>query len=293
MELIKVEKYDLYKYADCFPDDVLRHSGNIFACIENDSVYGVVALESMKGYMCISWIWVEPDMRRKGIGTALLASACQFVKEQNYLALTIVYDPEKPQSDVLQYMLAKLGFHLLMYPFSNYHITRETLLASPLMRGFDIEKPFKPHTRALSELSGKELHRLLLLCEEKDVHFVSRADFSNADPQKTRLIIENGELHGIVLITKTDFPGEYELPIMFVSHSHSPMGALLLREAATELLRDPCGFSSVRFTCVSESSSRLADALLSNAEKSIKHTCEGILESAMLRAERGMHYGQE
>lgn len=291
MELIKVEKHELYEYATFLPETVLRHCKDIFVCVEGDSLYGAIALEDLDGYMNISWIWVEPEVRRKGIGTAMLTHACYFAKEQSSRAVTVAYDPENELSDVLQYMFAKLGFHLLMHKFESYCITKDDLLNSPIMKGFDIEKKHISHTRALEDISHKEFIGLMLFCEDKGLHFISRCDFSKADPKKTRLIVENDELRGIIIVNTTEIPGEYEVSVMFVDQAHSSLGVLLLRECVTEFLRDPRGFSSICFTCVVESSRRLAAGLFTNVEKSVKQMCEGVLETAMLRNGGGKHYG--
>ena len=140
MKLIKVEKYDLPKYAHMLPESVLHHCKDIFACVDGDTINGIVALEKLDGYMSIALIWVEEDMRRKGIGTALIKCACYCAKEQGSPAVTIVYDPEETYSSVLEYILAKIGFNLMMYQSESYRITDEDIKSSPLMRGVDLDK---------------------------------------------------------------------------------------------------------------------------------------------------------
>lgn len=74
------------------------------------------------------------------LGSALLVKAYKFAKQNQYSALTIAYDPDEPWTIILEYMLSKMGFQLLISPVSKYHITAEMLLSSPLMRNINSTK---------------------------------------------------------------------------------------------------------------------------------------------------------
>lgn len=286
MKLIHVQKQNLLQYASILPDSILRCPEEIFVCTEDELPCGSIAFEKLGNQLAINWLWVEPEKRRQSIGSALLMQACQFAKQYQYTALTIAYDPDEPWAAILEYMLAKMGFHLLMSPFVKYRITPDALSASPLMRHFPIQKDRPQRTQSLASLSPKALTQLLSQCHKDNNLLLSHSDFSNADPQKTRLIYDRNKLKGLTLIHSTNIPGEYELAMVYLSPAHTAIAPTLFRETVMELLKDSKGFSALQFTCVVNTAVRLADALLGETEKSIKQMCHGILEMPIPTQER-------
>lgn len=286
MKLIQLKRHNLSQYASILPDALLRRPGEIFICSENEIPYGVLSLEKLGSALGINWLWTAPEKRRQKLGSALLLKACQFAKQHQYAALTIVYDPDESWAAILEYMLAKKGFHLMMSPFSKYRITKETLLSSPLMRSFPMAKERPQYTQSLASLSPKALTKLLFQCQKDHNLLLSSSSFSNADPQKTRLIYEGSRLKGLTLVNSTNTPGEYELALAYLNPAYITLGPILFRETAAELLKDSDRFSALYFTCVVNTSVRLADALLGTGEKNVKQMCHGILEIAIPSQER-------
>ena len=282
MKLIQIQKHNLAQYISILPDSLLRYPGEIFVCAEDDIPCGAIVLEKLGRQLGINWLWVAPEKRRMKLGSALLMRAYQFAKQQQYSALTIAYDPDEPWAAILEYMLARMGFHLLMSPFTKYRITSEALLNSPLMRNFHTKKSHTMRTHALADLSPRDLTKLKLQYKDDSNLLLSHSDFSKADPQKTRLLYDKNILKGLTLINYTNTPGEYELAMIYLNPAHTSIGPMLFEETAAELLKTPNGFSALRFTCVVNTSVRLADLLLGETEKSIKQMCHGILEMPVL-----------
>lgn len=286
MKLIQIQKYNLPQYASILPSTLLRCPGEIFVCAENEIPYGAIMLEKLGSHLGINWLWIAPEKRRQKLGSALLLKAYQYAKQHQYTALTLSYNPEESWAAILEYMLAKMGFHLLMSPFVKYRITSDALLASPLMRTYQIQTDRPLRTQALASLSPKTLTKLLFQCKEDNNLLLSHSNFSNADPQKTRLIYDGNILKGLSLVNFTNVLGEYELAMIYLHPAHIAVGPALFRETAAELLKDSKGFSVLQFTCVVNTSVRLADTLLGTAEKTIKPMCHGILEMPTSRQER-------
>lgn len=281
MKLIQLQKYDLPQYASILPDSILHCPGEIFVCTENKLPCGAIVLEKLGNHLGINWLFIVPGMRRRKLGSALLKKACLFAKQHSFTALTITYDPDEPWTAILEYMLAKIGFRLLMFPFTRYRITPDVLLASPLIHNFPMPKEGRRYTQAFADLSPQILTKLLFQCQKNHDLLLSRSNFSNADPQKTRFIYDGNKLKGLTLVHSTNTPGEYELALVYLNPAHLATGPALFRETAYELLKDSNGFSALQFTCVVHSAVRLADALFGKAEKNRKQICHGILEMSI------------
>lgn len=278
MELIRIQKHNMFKYASFLPDFALRNQGDIFVCVKEENPCGAIVLEDLERSLGISWLWVEPEMRRMKIGASLLAKAYQFAMQQHYTALTVAYDPEESWAPILEYMLAKMGFQLLMSPFTQYYISSEELLASPLMNKYRRQEASLSLSQALGSLSPKDLIKIQMQCREDKNLLLSSIDFSKADPQKTRLLYQENKIKGLTLVNFTNTLGEYELALVYLDPSYTAMGPTLFRETVAELLKDTGTILKLRFTCVTDISVRLADALLGKTGKNIKQMCHGILE---------------
>jgi len=279
MKLIQIQKYNLPQYASILPDSLLRpFHGEIFVCAEDEIPYGVIALEDLDRHLGINWLWVAPEKRRMKLGSALLNKALQFAIQHKYAALTIAYDPEESWVPVLEYMLSQMGFQLLMSPFTKYRITADTLSASPLMRNYHLKKTRLPRTHALADISPKDTTKLKFQYKEDNNLLLSHSDFSKADRQKTRLLYDKNELKGLTLVNSTNIPGEYELAMVYLNPAYIALAPILFEETAMELLKDSNGFSAIQFTCVVNTSVRLADVLLGKPQSTVKQMCHGILE---------------
>ena len=278
MKIIQIQKHNLPQYATIIPDSLLRYPNEIFVCAQDDIPYGAIVLENLNKHLGITWLWVAPEKKGQKIGSALLAKAYQFAKENQYTAITIAYDPDESWAIILEYMLAQMGFELYMAPFTKYYITAQMLQSSPLMKNYHQKENQVPHTIALSSLSTKELARFQFQCQKYNNLLLSHINFSKAAPEKTRLLYRDDKLIGLTLVNFANVPGEYELSMVYIDPTYNTLLPTLFRETAQELLKDANSFSAVYFTCVVNTTVRLADALLGETKKTIKQMCHGILE---------------
>lgn len=278
MKILQLQKHNLSEYASILPDSILHSHYEIFVCIKDEIACGAIALEESGKYLGIIWLWIAPEKRQMKLGSALLAKAYKFAKQNQYSALTIAYEPDEPWTIILEYMLSKMGFQLLISPVSKYHITAEMLLSSPLMRNINSTKNSPPRTKSLASLSPKDLTKFQLQCQKDNNVLLNHINFSKADPHKTRLYYLENELKALTLINFSNSPGEYELAMVYINPAHNAIVPTLFRETATELLKDSNNFSALQFTCVSNTAVRLTDTLLGETRKTIKQMCHGILE---------------
>lgn len=278
MKLVQIQKHNLPQYASILPESLLRYPCEIFVCVKNELPCGAIALEKLENRLGITWFWVAPKQRRLKLGSALLIKAYHFAKENHYTAITIAYDPDEPWAAILEYMLAKIEFQLFTSPFTKYRITAEKLSDAPLMRNFHIYEDRPSRTKALSALSPKDMTRLQLQCQKDNNLLLSHSNFSKAAPQKTRLFYHENQLKGLTMVNFTNVPGEYELAMVYLHPAYTTSGPTLFRETAAELLKDSNHFSALQFTCVTNTTVRLADVLLGDTEKTMKPMCHGILK---------------
>ena len=146
------------------------------------------------------------------------------------------------------------------------------LQSSPLMKNYHQKENQVPHTIALSSLSTKELARFQFQCQKYNNLLLSHINFSKAAPEKTRLLYRDEKLIGLTLVNFANVPGEYELSMVYIDPTYNTLLPTLFRETAQELLKDANSFSAVYFTCVVNTTVRLADALLGETKKTINTT---------------------
>ncbi len=290
MKLIQINKHNLPQYSFILPATLLHYPCEIFVCVKDEIACGAIALEQMGTHLGIIWFWVAPEKRKMKLGSALLAKAYQFAKQNQYTALTIAYNPNESWAFILEYMLSQMGFHLLMSPFTKYYVSAKALLSSPLMRNFNLSKNQPTRTQPLANLSTKDFAMLQLQCKNDSNPLLNHINFSNAVPQKTRLFYHENRLKGLTLINFSNSPGEYELAMVYINPAYNTFGPTLFRETALELLKDANSFSALRFTCVSNTAVRLADVLLGETEKTVEQMCHGILKIPVYNKERSNHY---
>lgn len=287
MEILSILAQNREQFQEVLPHYQSRYPSLLWGCVEKNTVVGTVGLEVTEDGCGLCWLWVAPDARGHGYGSALLDTACRTAMEKAAGRLTVSYPQEEPWAAVLDYMLAIRGFRVLAYRYPTYRITREQLLSSPLLA--EGEQKADPRVVPLSSVERFRLQELLVQCKLEREYLVSHAAFGWMDGERSMALVKGGHVLGLTLVRAGEQPDRPFLDLLYLRTPDAREGILLLRQTALALLRHPAGLRDVSFTCVQQIGVRMCRRLLGEQTPEWETFCQGTLYAGLYRPGRDRH----
>ena len=287
MEIVLITQRNSEKFQEILPEYRGRIPSVLLGCEKDGIAAGTAGLEMTEDGCSLGWLWVDPEFRGGGIGGALLDAACREALERPAGRLTVTYPADKDWSAVMDYMLAVRGFSVMAHRYPTYRITKEQLLASPLLAGD--EKKMNPHVVPLSELERFRLQELLVECRLEREYLVSHAAFGWVDPERSMVLLKDGHVMGLALVRSVETEDSLCLDLLYLRTSDAREGILLLQQTALALLRHPAGLRELSFTCMEETGMRICSRLLGEQAAQWEEFCQGTLFAELYRPGRERH----
>lgn len=271
----KGEKKEAFR--NLIPKRFLFQPVILLGCEDEGNLTGAAVVEKTGMDMRLLWIWVKEGFRRKGAGTALLDEAVRLARKAEAECLRVVYAASEKSSPVLDYMLAKRYFDLTLENIASVRVTREELLASPLlaMRLPDA----KPGVRVvpLQKAAPQQLQKLTRFYEARQEYMISRADYMNADRRQSMILMVGEKPGGMTLLQHRPEDGHFLLDLFFLEKYAGQDGIRLLKETAEALIPPVVHFKSLEFACVQKQAFSLAEKLLGDKSIYYESVTEGVL----------------
>ena len=288
MEITLITYQNLPMFQEILPPYQHQLPPVLLGCVENNTAVATAALDMTEDGCSLSWLWVAPEYRRHGIGNLLLDKACEISAAKPAHRLTVTYPETEPWTAVMDYMLAIRGFWVMTYTYPQYRLTKEQILASPLLK--DAETNLDPRVVALSKLERFRLQEFLTQCRLQNNYPVSHADYDQIDTTRSMALVLNGHVQGLVLIRTLGEDDVLCLDLLYLATSDSRLGILLLQQTALALLRHPAGLREVQFTCMTDIGVRMCKRLMGEQPAYQKEFCHGTLLTEFYRGTRRGRY---
>ena len=282
MQVVSITNTNISGFLPLIPQELHHPQITLFGAIEESTGCGLVAFETLKDRCIIRWLWVAPAWRGRGIAMALLDRACAeaFAKREH---VQLCYKASMEGCEVLDLMLMRRGFLLQNRDVLRCEVTGEGLLSSPLMKGAKLQKPKGARIVPLSRLDTYAIRARAVLCEERGDYQASRADYANADWERSMALMVDTRVMGCVLIRDTEEAGCYELTMFYLDESCANMGISFLRTCVQHCMELPEGVRSIRILAASERTQRMVRKLLGEAAELQK---EQVHEARLYREKR-------
>ena len=227
-----------------------------------------LVLEIMNGLYRISWLYVHPDYRRQGIGKKLLSVVCETIHKNTDKSIEITYKTGDKFTAIIDHMLLAKGFELSRHRLLTYKVSREELLQLPFCRNNPQKMKEKRTIYSLGELSPVQLKEMIAQNEKNKNYLVSRADYLNVDSSRSKVLLLNREMKGLVLLQNTEKEGIMKMPLLYLDRRYgdSKMWGMLFREAVMTAVKPPTSLQILEFHCINEASEKLAGHLFPNCK---------------------------
>lgn len=238
-----------------------------------------LVFEVMDGVYRISWLYVHTDYRRQGIGTKLLDIVCDFIYHKTDKNLTITYKTGNEYTKILDHMLQDKGFELTRHSMLSYSVTKEELLQLPFCQSTLPANNGKSTICSIGDLSAVQLKEMISKNEKSGNYLVSRADYLNIDSTRSKVLMQNKEMKGLVLLESTDREGVMQMPVLYMAHDYNDvkMQGALLREAVFTAIQPPTSMQILEFYCINEASEKLAKHLFRNSNPKKEWVAYGVM----------------
>ena len=273
-----ITKENIYRFAKALPDWLEREENIVLGYVEEEPCATAV-LEETDDCWIISWLWVEPEYRGKGIGTLMLEALCKLATQKERKQIRIHYSPDKDWTLMLESILFKKGFLVTHQEIPKTVITREWFLYSEIFEKENVKKTENAHV--FSEVPQYLIGEFLRGCEVKKRYLVDRDCVLRADKDLSTVLIKDGKIEGIVLVEKLMEEGIYELSLLYLSPQALKDSFSFLRYTADVFRESVKEFKEIHMICVNETTKRLAANLL-NTNLYMSKIGEGILAEYLL-----------
>lgn len=246
------------------PDYCIKQAKLIIALEDEEDICGLAALMQKDIEWSLGWIYVKEDKRGIGLGDMLLDEAIRCAVKKGGQFFTVIFDKNGQACDVLLVMLARRGFMLDYERVNTIMVTREQAKKAIFMTDEKyLNISYQGHSKTkvypFYKVKAAELSMFLKKQEEKGFYFVSRADFNRADSRLSKALFHEGNMVGLLLIEKANYPGMYTVPMCFVSSKYHTGFVELIKSLADEMLNETEDFERLSFNCMDDTVQKLGE----------------------------------
>ena len=278
MELRVVKQQDWELVRNVVSMDYFRKKAVILGAFEEEKIIGVLIMEKGEIDYTISVLWVEQQHRQKHIATALVDMAIKYAMKNDVEELSITYEAKEKNAYILDYMFSKKKFRMELEDIPRYVITKEILQQSAFFMEMKEKTKKNSSIIPLAKLSVYQLKEMQDRFSQNGIHMVNRINLLEIDGKRSKVLLVDDVVKGMVLLKKKAKPDEMELVLFFVLQSHAALGIPLLLETSDILFDSSEIVKSVEFICINEKSEALTKKILGNVEPDYASMCHGILD---------------
>lgn len=262
MEYNEINLKELTMYLDVFDTDYMNENYDYFGCMDGSIPAGVIALEKTGKKGSITWIYVAPDYRNKGIGRELLKHGISQYKKLGVDIITAEFLAGEGDPQILHRFFEMQGFEGRYVRIPYYVVTTDKIRENlkKAKTGKKLDNSLK--VLSLSDLPKGMLSNMLKTAEKRGNYLLSRYDFMECDAHRTFFLVSDDKVQGVIASkTKESLEDiEIDLVVNLLHNGSSPMELLLFFTEALAKLDDlPVNTQTVSFHCVSEPALKMAE----------------------------------
>ena len=281
VERVTIANWETYRKFEIQKE--MKRDAIILGYREGRQAQGIVVMEKGNLDYTISLLWVELKFRRKQIGNRLLSEAILFARKQKANTLTISYDAQGKCAYMLDSMLIKAGFMIETEKIPYFDMTREEMCQSSVFKKYSTLSKKSSSIVSLGMLSTKQLYDMKKRCEERENYILSRMDLMSLDAKKSKVLLVNDEVSGMVFLKRGAVWGSYELVFASIEDTQPVRGMALMFEVSKMLFDEGTDIERLYFNCVNEKSFLMAKKLFPEQKPMWHSITHGVLEFDLLR----------
>ena len=279
MKIVLITEKNYSVFQNILPLHQKQSSTHLWGCIVDQVAVGTLAMTATEDGCNISWLWVAAEYRKQGIGSALLDEACRTAMEWKGQRLTITYPADAAWEAVLEYMLVVRGFWVLLHTYPKYQFTKTQLMDSYLMKTKEysttsVVVPF-------SQVTHQQLMALIKDSKKQRNYLVSYANFHKADKERSIVLMHNGSIQGLLLVSTNERADRLNLDLLYLNIMDFRAAICMMKQAVTIALKHPAGLEDIQFTCIEEAAEKICHKLLGKKEPIWVKMCHGTLQGEM------------
>ena len=244
--------------------DAMKMGGNrvaVAAVDEKDRILGAVSYQMINYQVEIDWIFVEPEVRRKGIGSGLITEVLKALMHTGELLPVVAYFEYDEEDDELHSFFLSCENLMTSYSHDRFYVKQKEIQESNMLHGGAGAAKRFDNFFDLEEKRQKSILNMLRMDQ-----FYSVSDYEawkkSCVPKLCRCSFDNNELSNLIFMKKrTD--GNIELSFLYAKN---PKGLLELLCEITDDLEKAFPMSDLVFDAINPESERIAKHLFPDAK---------------------------
>ena len=281
MNITGITQENLHAFQAILPLAQKYQSTCMFGCVMDDTAVGTVVIRGAEEDYAITWLWVAPQFRGQGIGSALLDKVCEMTKKESRHSLILTYPSDEPWTAVLEYMLIARGFTVLVHTYPGFYFTGKQLLEAEFMKKF--EEIANPGILPLGKVSHLVLRQLILEGRQRSAYPITTTDLERADGERSLALVRDGQIHGLTLVSTFGAEDMLSLDLLYLKKAGINEALALLKQTAIAALRHPAGLRGFHFICTEEAGTKICSRLMGPQEAVMVEYCHGVLDPYLYR----------
>ena len=241
-----------------------------FAAVDEEGrILGAVSYILLNYEYLLDWVYVEPEVRRQGVGTQLVEEVFRIiVKTENLFPLTARFEYSNDDTELHTFFLS-IKYMYTSYSHERYYVTKEDLRSSEgLKRSVNSEVT----TEKFFDLSVAEQKKILTLLMMQETYVVGDYEQwkKTCVPELCRCVYAKNTLVDLIIMQRNP-DGNMELSYLYGKY---PKGLFQLLSETVKDLEALFPESNITFDAMNDESVKLAEHLFPKARKAHVYEAE-------------------
>ena len=261
MEIQKLTGSKLAAASRIVPLYILGEAEAVIGCEVDQNLVGAAALMKKDEEWVLTWLYVEPEQREKGYGSALLDEAIRTAWKGGCIIMTATLDQNGEQAALVTAMLGRQGFILEWDSIVSIKVNKDQFQKAVFLtdaKYAGATKDKNSRVLPLHKVQSIDMANFIKKQERSWNYLVSRANYELADANLSKVLICDDQVEGVLLI-ESETEGCYSIDLCYVSKKHQPGFVELCKALAKELLAPEQHFEKLTFACMEDSVKRLGE----------------------------------
>lgn len=263
MKIREIKRDEYAFYQGYIAEGYGLYDSRILVSEDKNIVEGTACFAISEGTAMLQWLYVFEEYRGKGTAVKLIEEFEKIAKKEKCDTFAAMYPSEMDDVAAIDLMLACRGYIIDNSARYYYEVTKEELINSAIA-GDAKEPKYKEKVKSIMALNPEDAFASLRKAIKNGHLTEEQADIREADVRKTKVMLEGGNIVGMLKVVPEEEAGTFALDTLYLEEEHWNEGVSFVREALRQVLSEAKDLRKLIFLCADDKMDKMAKQLLGN-----------------------------